>query len=257
MNQKLLRAGLARSAGELPNLPAFRVADRTRAVAWAAVLLAVSTVGSGRSANATPILVAGWNFNNANLTVSHGAGTMTTDVNGFNFSNSGTNPSVNGTTLNAVAGDPAGRRLQAPPRFLGQNQGGRYLQFDLDLTGYQDVGMSWAMFVVSGYTNANTIQYRVGNSGAFTTFGTFTPPSGEGNWAVRSADFSSVPAIDNQSIVQFRLVLPSTGDWNAGAFYDNVQFNALAVPEPATAGLAVVFGLGSLGLLRYGRRRVS
>jgi hypothetical protein len=220
-------------------------------VALGAVLVLAAV--PSRPAGATPILVAGWNFNNANLTANHGAGTMTTDVPGYTFSASSTNPAVGGTTLNAVTGDPAGRRLQAPPRFTNQTAVGKYLQFDLDLTGLNSVNMSWAMFVQSGYTANHTIQYRVGNSGGFTTFGTFSPPNG--NWGVRSADFSSVSAINNQPQVQFRLVLPATGDFNAGAFYDNVQF--VAVPEPATAWVSAVIGLGILGCVGYGRRRCS
>jgi hypothetical protein len=64
-----------------------------------------------------------------------------------------------------------------------------------------------------------------------------------------------VSAINNQPQVQFRLVLPATGDFNAGAFYDNVQF--VAVPEPATAWVSAVIGLGILGCVGYGRRRCS
>lgn len=211
-------------------------------IKMSALMVVAGMMVSGSAMAGQIVNIAVWNFNDSNLVVDHGAGTMTTDVTTYNWA-------AGGTTLNAVSGDSAGNRLQAPPQYSGTNQAGRFLQWDLDLSGgLYDLVMSLASYRNTGYTGNHSIQYRVGSSGTFSEVDSFTLST---SWAVYTADFSGVEAVNGQPLVQVRWVLPTASDWNGGLYYDNIQFNA-AIPEPASA---VLLGLTGLTIMRRRGRR--
>ena len=204
------------------------------------LLLAAYLLLAG-NAHAAPVLIADWNFNNSNLSVSHGTGTMTTDVTVYGFTGRA------GTTVNAVSGDIAGAALNAPSEYSNTNQNGKSLQWEFSLSGYKDMVLTLAAFKSGGYTAGFSVDYRLGTSGAFTNVTTFNLA---GSYTTMTADFSTVTAVNNQSVVQVRLLFPQAGDWNAVVAFDNVQINA-TVPEPSTV---LMLGIAGASLLIYRRR---
>ena len=153
---------------------------------------------------------------------------------------------------------------------------GDYFQFEVSTLGLNAVTLAWDQTSSSTGPGVFDLEYRVGNTGAFTVFlndyvvlpNSATPP-GAGAWSSTtpnsaysySSDLSAVTAINNQAIVQFRLTMatnadstpPGTVATSGTSRVDNFTVNA--VPEPSTVGLAIAGGLGLAGLAARRRLR--
>src|SRR5690348_14356427 len=79
--------------------------------------------------------IAVWNFNDSNLIVDRGQGTLTTTATNITFSD--------GTTFNASMGDPAGMALLIPGGVSLQNNGS-VLEVHVNTAGYENVHITWA-----------------------------------------------------------------------------------------------------------------
>lgn len=153
---------------------------------------------------------------------------------------------------------------------------GDYFQFEVSTLGLSTVTLAWDQTSSATGPGVFDLQYRVGNTGAFTTFlndyvvlPNQADAPGAGPWNVTtpisaysySSDLSAVTAINNQSIVQFRLTMataadstpPGTVASTGSSRVDNFTVNA--VPEPSTVGLAVAGGLGLAGIAARRRLR--
>lgn len=150
-----------------------------------------------------------------------------------------------------------------------------YFEFSSSTVGFQGVSLGFAQTSSSTGPGEFRVEYRAGGVGAYTSFADYAvlpnqaAPPGLGAWTSVTEitgynylfDLSSITALDNSSIVEFRLVMRSTNDATppgtvastGTSRVDNVFINATAIPEPTTAGLGL---LGLVGLVGLVRRRV-
>jgi len=212
-------------------------------------------------------LIAGWNFNDQNLTVDHGAGFMTAVHPGgawldVTVSYSDISGHYAGL-VNAVSGDVAGYGVLLKHAWAEGASGwpgpaGMYAQWQLDTTGYKDLVVSMSVAVSGGskydvsystdgvnFTNHAVDQLLPGND-----YANVNLSDGASYW---SMDLSSVTAIDNQATAYVRLVYSQSGSnaYGQEMRMDNVQFNATLVPEP---GSVAMLGIGGLAMLMRRRR---
>lgn len=227
--------------------------------------LAIAAAAAPASAD----LIAHWNFNDStsnsssgqlgvlnSLASDSGSGTLSfssgitlnTVSNGTADGNAGT---FAGTTLNAVLGDASGGALVITGGIGGAGDvisNGQSFTFNIDMTGYQDLVVSFATRGTSTGFNNNQLAWSIDGVN-FTDFG----PSWDGrptSFFVVTRDLSSVDALDNASSVYIRITVDGATSAAGNNRFDNVQFNATPIPAP---GAAVLLGLG--GLLATRRRR--
>lgn len=231
-------------------------------------LMAFALVNAGLAHGST---IAFWNFNSGTssttgtfsaattFAVTEGSGTLT-------FSNGTTGLAVfGGTVTNLPSPDPdatgRGVALAIQNGTSGANNGS-FLQMNLDMTGLQDLGMSFAAQRTSTGFNAIDVSYAVGE-GSYTSF--FAVPLLEESMgttsavpaSIRTVDFTSINGvIANQGDVRIRMTFSggSTSSSAGNNRFDNLTLTA--VPEPSTLGLAGV-GVALAGLGAWGRRRTA
>lgn len=202
-------------------------------------------------------LVAGWNFNDATsqttlLSTSHGNGTLST-----NWSTALGN--FAGSSINTFSGDIIGRDVaftNGGATGSPANEG-LWLQFALNTTNLENLILT--------YAGRTTVTGMRDLSWSYSTDGTsFTPFTlvdhvdlfGAGNYGLVEVDFSSVAALNNQDAIFIRGTLTTQIDQSAptspgSTRFDNIQFNATAIPEPGTLAL-----IGMSALVLYFRRRL-
>ena len=117
-------------------------------------------------------------------------------------------------------------------------------------TGYAGFSLSFAVNTNGNGYHTVELQYQV-NGGGFMTFQTTTFSNGT---SVVTFDLTSLPAIDNQALLDFRLIFSggNSNGQNLQTNIDNIQLNA-AIPEPTTIAGGL---LGVLGLCWHQRRRL-
>jgi hypothetical protein len=200
-------------------------------ISWCA--LATLTIATGVRAD----LIASWNFNDSNLVVDQGNGTL-----GTNFPAADVSFAA-GTTRNAQPGTIAGQSLTL--RNQANNATG-YLNFSIDTTGYSGIGLSLAtQRTVTGF-NSNQLSYSGDGGLSFTDFGTpYSPPT---SFDLLTFDFGGLTAIENNPGAVFRFVFSGATSATGNNRLDNISFTGspvpAAVPEPSAWLLALV-GLGA------------
>ena len=194
-----------------------------------------------RAVLADPIAI--WNFNDSDLTVDHGTGTL---VSNFNVTNIGF---AAGTTNNARLGDPAGQALSLQGGTSNTNNG-RNVTINLSTVGYANIIVSFATQGTATGFNSNQFQYSL-DGVTFVDFGSpYTPPAAFGTVPV-VFNLSSIPGLNNNSNAAFRIVFNGATSATGTNRIDNfvVEGSSTTIPEPATlallgSGLTTLFGLG-------------
>lgn len=205
-------------------------------------------------------LVAGWNFNDNTdtttlLSVSHGTGTLTTNWATDNISD------FTGVSTNAYDDDPNGRDLALVNGGTTGNPAneGNWLQFNLNTTNLESLVMTYAGRTTATGMRELTWSYSTDGT-LFTDFQTVDHNDlfDGANYGLVTLDFSSILALNNQSSINIRGTITTldgqSSPQSAGnTRFDNVQFNAVAIPEPGTLMLVGLTGVA--GLLAMRRRR--
>jgi hypothetical protein len=216
-----------------------RTANLTRAFhsrLLSGAFLTLLLLSSFHKANADEIAI--WNFNDSNLIVDHGAGTLTTNFNLVNVLFT-----QGGTLTNARQGDPAGQSITLQGGTSVANNG-RNLTLSVSTAGLNNIIVSFATQGTSTGFNSNQFQYSL-DGVAFIDFGTpYMPPLAFG---LVTFNLSSISGINDNPNAAFRIVFNGAASAAGNNRIDNLvvegQGITTPVPEPASIML-LSLGLG-------------
>lgn len=225
----------------------FVMQDRrlTRRVSLNLICLLVLLVASAPVALADELAV--WNFNDSNLNVDHGSGTLSSNFNPVNLVFGA------GTTNNARLGDSAGQALSLQGGTSTANNG-RHLTFNVSTLGFANIVVSFATLGTGTGFNSNQFQYSLDGI----NFVNFGPPY------VPGAAFGSVPLVfslasivglDDNPNATFRIIFNGATSSTGNNRIDNIVVEGsptTSVPEPISA-ILLLSGLSGL----YGVRKRS
>ena len=190
-----------------------------------------------------------WNFNDSDLNVDHGSGTLTSNFNPTNLLFAA------GTTNNARQGDAAGQGLSLQGGTSLANNG-HQLTFNVSTLGFTNIIVSFATQGTSTGFNSNQFQYSFDGIN-FVDFGPpYVPLTAFGTVPVVFS-LVSIAGLNNNPNAAFRIIFSGATTSTGNNRIDNIVVEgtsaaAETVPEPTTAVL-LLSGLG--GLYRTTRRR--
>jgi len=207
-------------------------------------------------------LIAYWNFN-SNVTGTNNGGSYAADVGTglievavASQDNAGNNRGINsfaGSTINAIAPDPAGQALAiqgsaAETSGLDPvNNNGATITITFSMAGYQDLFLSFATQRTSTGFNSNQVAWSTDGVN-FTDIGdAYTPNT---SYSLVTIDFSGL--LDDAPTAYIRITLDGATANAGNNRFDNFQLNATALPAPGALALA---GLGGLLIARRRRTR--
>jgi len=191
--------------------------------------------------------LAVWNFNDSDLIVDHGSGTLSSNLNVANILFAA------GTTNNARLGDVAGQALSLQGGTSTANNG-RNITFNVGTLGFSNIIVSFATQGTSTGFNSNQFQYSL-DGNTFVNFGApFTPASAFGSVPLVFSLMEIVGLNDNPNAA-FRIVFNGASSATGTNRIDNfvVEGTPSNVPEPASA-ILLVSGLSGLYGVRKRRR---
>ena len=194
--------------------------------------------------------LAVWNFNDSNLNVDRGSGTLTSNVNVVNLLFAA------GTTNNARLGDAAGQSLSIQGG-TGTANNGRHITFNVSTLGFSNIVVSFATQGTSTGFNSNQFQYSLDGVN-FINFGApYTPASAFGTVPLVFSLASIVGLSDNPDAA-FRILFNGATSSTGTNRIDNVVIEGTSaaaenIPEPTTA-ILLLSGLSGLYGVRQRRR---
>jgi hypothetical protein len=184
--------------------------------------------------------IAVWNFNDANLIVDRGQGTLTTTAANITF--------LSGTTFNASMGDPAGLALAIPGGANLQNNGS-ILEFHVSTAGFDNVAVSWAWQRSDTGFNDDVIRESMDGT-TFTGFSFAAIQTGFFG-GVHSSGAGSL--FNNNPFFAVRITLSGATSETGNVRFDNIVVTGTKiVPEPATM---LLLGAGLAGVAAEVKRR--
>jgi hypothetical protein len=197
--------------------------------------------------------IAIWNFNDSDLVVDHGAGTLSSNFVVANIQFGA------GTTNNARLGDLAGQALSLQGG-TGNINNGRNITINLSTVGFSSISVSFATQGTSTGFNNNQFQYSLDGIN-FIDFGPPYAPATTFGAVPLVFTLTSIVGLDNNPNVAFRVVFNGAASSTGNNRIDNIviegtRISATPIPEPTTAVLLITGLTGLIGLKRK-RRRVS
>ncbi len=194
--------------------------------------------------------IAIWNFNDSDLNVDHGAGTLFTGFVPVNVLFAA------GTTTNARLGDIAGQALSLQGG-TGTTNNGRALTVNVSTVGFANIVFSFATQGTSTGFNSNQFQYSTDGINFFDFGSPYTPAAAFGAVPIVFT-LSSIAGLNNNPNAAFRIVFNGATTSTGNNRIDNIVVEGTSttttIPEPTTAVL-LVSGLGGL-FLKHKRRKV-
>src|SRR5215210_724307 len=218
--------------------PDFRL---TRRIPFNLICAVLIFLAASHAAMADELAV--WNFNDSNVNVDHGSGTLTSNINAANISFAA------GTTNNARQGDAAGQGLSLQGG-TGTANNGRNITFNVSTVGFSNIIVSFATQGTSTGFNSNQFQYSLDGIN-FVDFGPPYVPLTAFGAVPLVFSLSSILALNNNPNAAFRIVFNGATSSTGNNRIDNVVFEGTngSVPEPTTV-LLLLSGLGGLYKMR-------
>jgi len=213
----------------------------TRRIAFNLICVLVLLAAAAPAAFADELAI--WNFNDSDLIVDHGSGSLSSNLNVANIL------FATGTTNNARLGDAAGQALSLQGGTNSANNG-RNLTFNVSTLGFADVVVSFATQGTSTGFNSNQFQYSLDGT-TFVNFGApFTPASAFGSVPLVFSLIGIVGLDDNPNAA-FRIVFNGATSSTGTNRLDNfvVEGTPGGVPEP-TSAILLLSGLSGLYRVR-------
>jgi len=200
------------------------------------------------SAHADEIAI--WNFNDSNLTVDHGTGTLVSNIIAANIQFAA------GTTNNARQGDIAGQALSLQGGTSTANNG-RNITINVSTVGFANIVFSFATQGTSTGFNSNQFQYSLDGTN-FVNFGSPYIPAAAFGAIPIVFTLSSITGLNNNPNAAFRIVFNGAASSTGTNRLDNivVEGSSTTIPEPTSAVL-LVSGVSALIGLKRKRRKVA
>jgi hypothetical protein len=215
----------------------------TRRIPFNLICLLVLLAASAPATLADELAI--WNFNDSDLNVDHGSGTLASNFNAPNILFAA------GTTNNARLGDAAGQSLSLQGGTSTANNG-RNITFNVSTLGFSNIVVSFATQGTSTGFNSNQFQYSLDGT-TFVNFASpYTPATAFGSTPLVFS-LAGILGLNDNPNAAFRILFNGASSSTGTNRIDNFVVEGSAaesVPEPISAVLLLT---GLTGL--YGVRK--